>query len=56
MIYISHNLGLFLKACAQVNVMYSGLVVEVGEDVDVFDRMRYPYQGNAVHLREPLAY
>ena len=43
MIYISHNLGLILKTCARVNVMYSGQVVEVGEVEDVFDRMKHPY-------------
>lgn len=43
MIYISHNLGLILKTCARVNVMYSGQVVEVGGVEDVFDRMRHPY-------------
>ncbi|OUR71227.1 ABC transporter ATP-binding protein [Marinomonas sp. 42_23_T18] len=43
MIYISHNLGLILKTCSRVNVMYSGQVVEVGEVEDVFDRMKHPY-------------
>jgi peptide/nickel transport system ATP-binding protein len=43
MIYISHNLGLILATCNRVNVMYSGVVVEEGAVVEVFDHMRHPY-------------
>jgi peptide/nickel transport system ATP-binding protein len=43
MVYISHNLGLILETCERVNVMYSGVVVESGTVVEVFDQMRHPY-------------
>ena len=43
MIYISHNLGLILETCDQLNVMYSGEAVETGRVTDVFNRMRHPY-------------
>jgi peptide/nickel transport system ATP-binding protein len=43
MLYISHNLGLILKVCDRVCVMYSGEVVERGNIKDLFDNPRHPY-------------
>ena len=43
MIYVSHNMGLILKTCRRVYVMYSGKVVEEGEVGDIFRSPRHPY-------------
>lgn len=43
MLYISHNLGLVLKTCDRVCVMYSGEVAEEGTIHQVFDAPRHPY-------------
>ena len=43
MIYVSHNMGLILKTCARVCVMYSGQVVESGEVGEIFRNPRHPY-------------
>lgn len=43
MIYVSHNMGLILKTCERVYVMYSGQVVEEGEVGDIFRDPRHPY-------------
>ena len=43
MIYVSHNMGLILKTCERVYVMYSGQVVEEGEVGEIFRRSRHPY-------------
>ena len=43
MIYVSHNMGLILKTCKRVYVMYSGQVVEEGAVGDIFRDSRHPY-------------
>lgn len=43
MIYVSHNMGLILKTCERVSVMYSGQVVESGEVGEIFQNPRHPY-------------
>ena len=43
LLYISHNLGLIVKVCDRVCVMYSGEVVEEGTIRDVFEHTRHPY-------------
>ena len=43
MIYISHNMGLILKTCERVSVMYSGQVVEEAATAAIFDDPRHPY-------------
>ncbi|MCH9758782.1 MAG: ABC transporter ATP-binding protein [Proteobacteria bacterium] len=43
MIYVSHNMGLILKTCERVAVMYSGQVIEEGKVQDIFVNSRHPY-------------
>ena len=43
LLYISHNLGLIVKVCDRVGVMYSGSMVEEGTIKDVFKKTRHPY-------------
>ena len=43
LLYISHNLGLIVKVCDRVCVMYSGEVVEEGTIHEVFEHTRHPY-------------
>ena len=43
MIYVSHNMGLIMKTCERVVVMYSGQVVEESKIDDVFRDPRHPY-------------
>ncbi|MFQ5983951.1 MAG: dipeptide ABC transporter ATP-binding protein [Alphaproteobacteria bacterium] len=43
LLYISHNLGLIVKVCDRVGVMYSGELVEEGTIREVFARTRHPY-------------
>ncbi len=43
MIYVSHNMGLILKTCQCVYVMYSGQVVEKADVGDIFRDSRHPY-------------
>ena len=43
LLYISHNLGLILKVCDRVCVMYSGEVIEQGSVTEVFNAPRHPY-------------
>ena len=43
MIYVSHNMGLILKTCERVCVMYSGQAVEEGRTAEIFRRARHPY-------------
>lgn len=43
MIYVSHNMGLILKTCERVYVMYSGEVVEEGKVDEIFHAPRHPY-------------
>ncbi|MGI9338046.1 MAG: dipeptide ABC transporter ATP-binding protein [Gammaproteobacteria bacterium] len=43
MIYVSHNMGLILKTCERVSVMYSGQVIESGEVGEIFRNPRHPY-------------
>lgn len=43
MIYVSHNMGLILKTCERVAVMYSGQVVEESSVHDIFVNSRHPY-------------
>ncbi|MGI9382911.1 MAG: dipeptide ABC transporter ATP-binding protein [Methyloligellaceae bacterium] len=43
LLYISHNLGLMLKVCDRIAVMYSGQVVEEGDVGSIFARPRHPY-------------
>ncbi len=43
LLYISHNLGLIVKVCDRVGVMYSGSMVEEGTIREVFKETRHPY-------------
>ena len=43
LLYISHNLGLIVKVCDRVGVMYSGAMVEEGTIRQVFKETRHPY-------------
>ena len=43
MIYISHNMGLILKTCQRVCVMYSGQLAEEGSTQQIFRESRHPY-------------
>ena len=43
MIYVSHNMGLILKTCERVAVMYSGQVVEQTSVQEIFSNPRHPY-------------
>ena len=43
MIYVSHNMGLILKTCERIYVMYSGQVIEEGKVGDIFRNPRHPY-------------
>ncbi len=43
LLYISHNLGLIVKVCDRVGVMYSGTKVEEGTIQEVFKQTRHPY-------------
>lgn len=43
LLYISHNLGLIVKVCDRVGVMYSGSMVEEGTIHEVFKETRHPY-------------
>ena len=43
LIYISHNLGLIVKVCDRVGVMYSGEMAEEGTIREVFKNTKHPY-------------
>lgn len=43
LLYISHNLGLIVKVCDRVGVMYSGMMVEEGTIGEVFKDTKHPY-------------
>jgi peptide/nickel transport system ATP-binding protein len=43
MIYVSHNMGLILKTCERVAVMYSGQIMEEGAVGEIFRNPRHPY-------------
>lgn len=43
MIYVSHNMGLILKTCERVAVMYSGQVVEQTDVAEIFAHPLHPY-------------
>src|SRR5262249_31913809 len=42
-LYITHNLGVILRLCDEVAVMYAGEVVEHGPVAETFARPRPPY-------------
>ena len=43
LLYISHNLGLIVKVCDRVGVMYSGQMVEEGTITELFKKTKHPY-------------
>ncbi len=43
LIYISHNLGLIVKVCDKLGVMYSGEMIEEGTIHEVFKETKHPY-------------
>ena len=43
LIYISHNLGLIVKVCDRLGVMYSGEMIEEGTIREVFKNTKHPY-------------
>ncbi len=43
LIYISHNLGLIVKVCDRVGVMYSGEMAEEGTIHELFKQTKHPY-------------
>ena len=43
LLFISHNLGLIVKVCDRVGVMYSGEMAEEGTIREVFKETRHPY-------------
>lgn len=42
-IFISHDLGVISQICDTIAVMYSGHIVEYGEEQDVFSHPEHPY-------------
>ena len=48
LLYISHNLGLILRVCDRVGVMYSGEIVEDGPVRDLFIHPRHPYTSGLI--------
>ena len=42
-LFISHNLGLIRKTCAQVGVLYAGELVEEGPTEEILQNPRHPY-------------
>lgn len=43
MVYVSHNMGLILKTCERVAVMYSGQIVEESPTEEIFRNAKHPY-------------
>jgi peptide/nickel transport system ATP-binding protein len=43
LLYISHNLGVIVKVCDRLGVMYAGEIVEEGTIAEVFKHPRHPY-------------
>ena len=43
LLIVSHNLGVIAKLAHRVVIMYLGMVMEIGNVVDVFKRSRHPY-------------
>jgi len=43
LLFISHNLGLIVKVCDRVGVMYSGEMAEEGTIREVFKQTKHPY-------------
>jgi peptide/nickel transport system ATP-binding protein len=43
LLFISHNLGVIVKMCDRVGVLYAGELVEEGGAREVFDNPRHPY-------------
>jgi peptide/nickel transport system ATP-binding protein len=43
LLFISHNLGVIVKMCDRVGVLYAGELVEEGPAREVFDNPRHPY-------------
>ncbi|MFI5012414.1 MAG: dipeptide ABC transporter ATP-binding protein [Hyphomicrobiales bacterium] len=43
LLYISHNLGLLLRVCDRIAVMYSGEIVEEGRAASIYAERRHPY-------------
>ena len=42
-IFISHNLGVIKYICQRVVVMYSGKIMEIADNKELFDNPRHPY-------------
>jgi peptide/nickel transport system ATP-binding protein len=47
-LYITHNLGLVVRMCESVGVLYAGRIVEQGAALDVFSNPRHPYTAGLV--------
>jgi peptide/nickel transport system ATP-binding protein len=42
-IFISHNLGVIKYICQRIVVMYSGKIMEIADNQELFDNPRHPY-------------
>jgi len=42
-ILITHDLGVVADVCTKINVMYGGIIVEIGTTEDIFYRGKHPY-------------
>jgi len=42
-LFISHDLSVLAQVCVRIAVMYAGLVVEVQEAFDLFEKPKHPY-------------
>ena len=42
-ILITHDLGVVAETCERVGVMYAGVMAEIGQASDIFNRPRHPY-------------
>jgi len=42
-ILVTHDLGVVASTCTKILVMYGGIIVEEGSDIDIFQRRKHPY-------------
>ena len=49
MVFISHDLSLAAELADRVATMYAGVVVEIGDVYEMFERPRHPYTEGLIH-------